>query len=58
MDGSFVRDGANVGVLDADIKSFLDGKVVELIVDVVGVLDVLFEADYCEALKVLGLVNH
>lgn len=58
MDGGLVRDGANVGVLDANIEPFLDGEVVELVVDVVGVLYVLFEANNGEALKVLGLMNH
>ena len=58
MDGGLIRDGANVGVLDANIEPFLDGEVVELVVDVVGVLYVLFEANNGEALKVLGLMNH
>jgi len=58
VDGGLVRDGANVGVLDANIEPFLDGEVVELVVDVVGVLYVLFEANNGEALKVLGLMNH
>ena len=58
MDGGLIRDGANVGVLDANIEPFLDGEVVELVVDVVSVLYVLFEANNGEALKVLGLMNH
>ena len=58
MDGGLIRDGANVGVLDANIEPFLDGEVVELVVDVVSVLSVLFEANNGEALKVLGLMNH
>lgn len=58
MDGGLIRDGANVGVLDANIEPFLDGEVVELVVDVVGVLYVLLEANNGEALKVLGLMNH
>jgi len=58
MDGGLIRDGANVGVLDANIEPFLDGEVVELVIDVVGVLYVLLEANNSEALKVLGLMNH
>ena len=58
MDGGLIRDGANVGVLDANIEPFLDGEVVELVVNVVGVLYVLLEANNGEALKVLGLMNH
>ena len=58
VDGGLVGDGADVGVLDSDVEAFLEGEVVELVVDVVGVLDILLEADDGESLESLGLVHH
>ena len=58
VDGGLVGDGANVGVLDSDVEAFLEREVVELVVDVVGVLDILLEADDGESLESLGLVHH
>ena len=56
--GSLVRHWADIGVLDADVKSLLHRQVVELIVDVVSVLDILLEADNGESLEGFGLVDH
>ena len=58
VDGGLVGDGADVGVLDSDVEAFLEGEVVELVVDVVGVLDILLEADDRESLESFGLVHH
>ena len=58
VDGGLVGDGADVGVLDSDVEAFLEREVVELVVDVVGVLDILLEADDGESLESLGLVHH
>ena len=58
VDGGLVGDGADVGVLNSDVETFLEGKVVELVVDVVGVLDILLEADNRESLESLRLVHH
>jgi len=58
MDGSLVRNWADICVFDTNIESFLDGEVVELVVDVVGVLDILLKTDDGEALEGLRLVDH
>ena len=58
MHGSLIRHRADVGVLNADIKTLLGGQSIELVVDVVSILDVLLEADDCKALKGFGLVHH
>lgn len=53
-----IRNWADISVFDADIETLLHRKIVELVVDVVGVLDVLFKADDRKPLKGLRLVNH
>jgi hypothetical protein len=58
MLSSLIQDRADVGVLDADVEAFLQGQVIELIINVVGVLYVFLEADDGEALKGLGLMYH
>ena len=58
MDGCAVRDGADIGVFYSDVKTLLLGKVVELVIDVVSVLNVLLEANDGESLECLGLVDH
>jgi len=58
MHGSLIRHRADVGVLYADIKTLLCGQRIELVIDVVSILDVLFKADDCEALKSFGFVHH
>lgn len=58
MHGCLIRHWADVGVLNADIKTLLCGQCKELVVDVVSILDVLLKADDCKALKSLGLVHH
>lgn len=56
--GGLVGDGADVGVLDLDVQTLLLGQVVELVVDVMGVLHIFFEADDGKAFKLLRLVHH
>lgn len=58
MHHSLVRDWADVGVLHLDVETLLLGEAVELVVDEVGIVDVLLEADDGEALEGLGLVHH
>ena len=58
MLGSLVKDGADIGVLDADIQALLQREVVELVVNIVGVLNVLLKADDGKALECLGFVHH
>lgn len=55
---SLVRDGAHISEFHLDFKTFLSRQVVELIIDVVGVVDVSLEAEDGKAFKHLGLVNH
>ena len=55
---SLIQDRADVGVLDPDVEALLQGQVVELVVNVVGVLYVFLQADDGEALKGLGLMHH
>jgi hypothetical protein len=56
--GSFVRDRAHIGELHLDFKTLLSRQVVELIIDVVGVVDVSLEAEDGKAFEHLRLVNH
>ena len=58
VNGGLVWNRADVSVLDADVETLLHGEVVELVIDVVGVLDILLQADDSEALKGLRLVDH
>ncbi len=58
MHGVPVEDGADVGVLDANVKTLLDGQVVELVIDVVSVLHVLFQTDDGEAFEGFRFVDH
>ena len=41
MLGSLVKDRTDIGVLDADIQALLQREIVELVVNIVGVLNVL-----------------
>lgn len=42
MEGGLVRDWADVCVLNGDAETLLRGKVVELVVDIVGVAYISF----------------
>ena len=53
-----IKHRANICVLHANIKALLMGEIVELVVDVVGVLDVLLQTDDGEALESSWLMNH
>jgi len=54
----FVKHGANVCVLDADVKALLHRQVVELIVDVVRIRHVLLQANDRKALESTRLMHH
>jgi len=56
--GGLVRDWADVSVFDLDVQTLLGRQVEELVVDVMGVLHIFFEADDGKAFKLLGLVHH
>jgi len=56
--GGLVRDWADVSVFDLDVETLLLGQVEELVVDVMGVLHIFFEADDGKTFKLLGLVHH
>lgn len=56
--GCPVLDEADVGVLYENIQSFLDGHIVELLVDVARVLFIALETENSEVLEGLGLVHH
>lgn len=56
--GSFIRDWTNISKFDLNAKSFLGGKIVELVVYVVCISYVSFQTENSEALKVPWLMNH
>ena len=58
MHGSSVRNWADIRIFNANVEALLHRQIVKLIVDVVGILDILFEADDGESLKGLWLVDH
>lgn len=58
MHRRLVGDGADVGILHLNVETLLLGQVEELVVDVVSVLHIFFEADDGKAFKLLGLVHH
>lgn len=58
MDGSTIGDRADIRILYANIEALCIRKIVELIIDEVSVLDVLFKADDGKSLEGLRLVNH
>jgi len=58
MHGGLVRDRADVGIFDLDVQTLLLGQVEELVVDVMSVLHIFFEADDGKAFKLLGLMHH
>ena len=53
-----VRHWADIRIFDLDLEPLLLGQVVELVVDVMSVCDILFEADNRKFLKGSGLVDH
>jgi hypothetical protein len=56
--GCLVRHRADVGVVHFDVQAFLDGQVVELVVDVVRIDHVLLQAEDCELFKHFWLMDH
>lgn len=58
MHGGLVWDWADVCVFDLDVETLLLRQVVELIVDVMSVLHIFFEADDGKSFKLLRLVHH
>ena len=56
--GGFIRDWTNISKFDLNAKSFLCGKIVELVVYVVCISYVSFQTENSEALKVPWLMNH
>jgi len=56
--GCPVLDEADVCVLYENIQSFLDGHIVELLVDVARVLFIALETENSEVLESLGFVHH
>jgi hypothetical protein len=55
--GGLVRDGTNVSIFDLDVQALLLGQVVELVVDVMSVLHIFFEADDGKAFKLLRFTH-
>lgn len=53
-----VLNEADIGVLYENIQSFLDGHIVELLIDVARVLFIALETEDSEVLECLGLVHH
>ena len=53
-----VRHWADIRIFDLDLEPLLLGQVVELIVDVMSVCNILFEADNCKFLEGSRLVDH
>ena len=53
-----VRHWADIRIFDLDLEPLLLGQVVELVVDVMSVCDILFEADYGKFLEGSRLVDH
>ena len=53
-----VRHWADIRIFDLDLEPLLLGQVVELVVDVMSVCDILFEADNRKFLKGSRLVDH
>ena len=58
MHCGLVWDWANVCILHIDVQTFLLRKVEELVVDVVSVLHIFFEADDGKTFKLLGFMYH
>ena len=58
MHGSLIRDGANVCILNLNVETFLLRQIVELVVDVMSVLHIFFEADDGKTFKLLRLMDH
>lgn len=56
--GGFIRNWTNISKFDLNAKSFLGGKIVKLVVDVVCISYVSFQTENSEALKVPWLMNH
>lgn len=57
MHGGLVRHRTDVSVLDLDVQTLLLGQVVELVVDVMSVLHIFFEADDGKAFKLLRFMH-
>ena len=53
-----VRHWADIRIFDLDLEPLLLGQVVELVVDVMSVCDILFEADNRKFLEGSRLVDH
>ena len=58
MHGGLVRHRTDVSVLDLDVQTLLLRQVVELVVDVMSVLHIFFEADDGKTFKLLGFMHH
>ena len=58
MNGGAIRHRADISVLDTDVEPLLLGEVKELIINVMGVRNVLLKTNYSKALKSLWLVDH
>ena len=53
-----VRHWADIRIFDLDLEPLLLGQVVELVVDVMSVCNILFEADNCKFLEGSRLMDH
>ena len=58
MVGGFISYWTNMSEFDLNAESFLGGKIIELVVDVVCISHVSFQTENSEALKVFWLMNH
>lgn len=56
--GGLVGYWTNMSKFNLNAESFLGGKIIELIVDVICVAHISFQTENCEALKHLWLMNH
>ena len=55
---SFISYWTNMSKFNLNAKSFLSGKIIELVVYVICIAHISFQTENCEALKHFWLMNH
>ena len=58
VNSSFVRNWADICVLNSNVETLLGWEIKELVIDIVSVLDILLKADDGKLLESLGLMDH
>ena len=58
MNYSLIRDWTDVSVLNLNVKTFLLGKSVKLVVDEVSIVHILLKTNNSKALKGLRFMDH